>query len=103
MPVAVANPRRACEPLSTPFSHSEAIVVERGSCTFLSKVRHARDAGASIVIIVNDDRDMAVMGADGGSDVENMTVVKINRADGLKLISTAIVDANTTATINCIS
>ena len=42
----------ACEPLTQDLSGAIA-VVSRGECTFSTKVRHAEDAGAVAVVVVN--------------------------------------------------
>ena len=105
--VAVAEPRLACEPLAAPVGHTGAIVVERGDCDIIVKVKHAKDAGASAVIIVNDDEDMPEsLGAGSATDadleiVSNMTVVQVARKAGLDLISTVIIDTDAMVTFNC--
>ncbi|KAG6857357.1 hypothetical protein H0H87_005660 [Tephrocybe sp. NHM501043] len=51
--------RDADNPLGcTPYKHSHpysVVVVERGECTFLEKLLHAREASAAGVIVVSDD------------------------------------------------
>ncbi|AMC11198.1 hypothetical protein Lupro_07985 [Lutibacter profundi] len=49
------SPTEACNTLTNNSAISGNIaVVERGSCTFVSKVKNAQDAGATAVIVVNN-------------------------------------------------
>ena len=40
---------------------SRAIVVPRGGCDFYNKTKHFADAGASMVIVKNEDDDLSIM------------------------------------------
>ena len=46
--------RYGCEPYQQTRS-GEALLVDRGECTFLKKLLNAKEAGASGVIVINDD------------------------------------------------
>jgi hypothetical protein len=59
--VKVAEPVDGCSALSTTFGNGEMALIKRGSCSFWIKALHAQLAGASGVIIDNDDREMLIM------------------------------------------
>ena len=46
------SPTEGCEELNG-FNPNRIAVIDRGGCTFVTKVRNAQDAGASAAIIVN--------------------------------------------------
>jgi len=59
-PVIMADPIEACSTLK-PMNPSESkeapfLLVKRGNCTFVTKVKYAQLIGAKVVIIM-DDRD----------------------------------------------
>ena len=48
------------------FAPGSILLVERGSCAFVSKVHAAQEAGASAVIVINNQRaELFMMGGDG--------------------------------------
>ena len=51
----------ACEPLPSDALVGEIAVIERGDCLFADKVRHARQAGAVAVIMVNQQPGEAII------------------------------------------
>ena len=80
---------KACEPLgkneTAPFQDKQLIaVVQRGTCVFVDKVRHAQEAGAVAVIVTNSvEGDPIAMGGDD----ESVTIpaVMISKEDGQRM------------------
>lgn len=81
-----------CEPftdyfyeLSEPTYNLPVFVVDRGSCTFVTKARNAQNAGALAVIVINDKDEniqQLILSDDGtGSDVQ-IPVILINNQEG---------------------
>ena len=68
-------------------------LIERGDCSFISKVKKAQDAGAKAVIVINrDDGSQTdwssapiVMGGTEGADQINIPSIMISTYDGSKL------------------
>ncbi|CAD8199430.1 unnamed protein product [Paramecium octaurelia] len=52
--VDVASPNDACVPLE-PAQQSHFVLIERGGCSFVTKVRNAQNAGYSLAIIGNNN------------------------------------------------
>ncbi|MCD4749525.1 MAG: M4 family metallopeptidase [Thermoanaerobaculales bacterium] len=70
----------ACQPLQG-FSSGNIALVDRGDCFFRDKVSNALNAGASGVIVVNNDGDgILTMGGDGG--LLNIPAVLIGESNG---------------------
>jgi len=64
--------------------NSPILMIDRGKCTFVQKVRHAQDIGASAVIIAdNQDEDIAniVMSDDGTGDNLYIPSIIITKED----------------------
>lgn len=108
VPVAIAEPRLASSPLTAPVGYSGALVVERGDCSFTSKVKRAKDAGATVVIIVNDESDAppSLVGpAEGDKDytdiasVDDMIVFMVERNVGDELVAAITAKVAETVTI----
>lgn len=84
----------ACKPMdpvdhpNTESDHLAIILVERGSCSFVTKVRNIQRLGGHIAIIIdNRDEELEdiIMGDDGtGSDITIPSVL-IKKIDGDKL------------------
>jgi mannosidase alpha-like ER degradation enhancer 1 len=81
------NNTYGCIPYSETF-HDEAILVHRGECTFLEKLLHAMDAGASGVVAINKD-DAGVWPsagkeetADGGEGLDMVALVVVTSSAG---------------------
>ena len=72
----------ACTASTT--SHAGAIVViERGSCSFSTKVRNAQAAGAvGVVIVDNEAGGPTVMAQDGTANQPTLPAVMVSHADG---------------------
>lgn len=63
------------------------MVVERGQCTFVTKVQHAQDAGANACIIVdNQDEDrLPYMADDGKGSTISIPSMLIHKTDGANI------------------
>ncbi|KAH7916186.1 glycoside hydrolase family 47 protein [Hygrophoropsis aurantiaca] len=80
-----ANPL-GCKPYQTDFA-GDAILTSRGECSFLEKLVHARAAGASGVVVINDDdsplnptassEEIAAAG-----DIGDIAMVVLTRSEG---------------------
>ena len=82
--VAYASPALACTALTNGAEISGKIaLVDRGTCTFVTKVRNAQNAGAIGVVVANNvSSGLPGMGDDStGSDI-NIPSLGITRADG---------------------
>jgi mannosidase alpha-like ER degradation enhancer 3 len=70
--LVLAEPLTACT--SLPHTNSRIMVVARGDCMFVEKVRNARAAGAQAVLVVDnhpqnsDPPELFTMSGDGGED-----------------------------------
>jgi hypothetical protein len=73
-----------CETLTNaPAINGNIALVYRGTCTFVTKVRNAQNAGARAVIIVNNVSDTPFgPGDDGTSGDITVPAVMVGRADG---------------------
>lgn len=81
-----------CEPLDRnliPESHrgrTIIVVLDRGNCTFVQKVRDAENVAANAVVIVNsDDSHRLTMADDGTGRNIGIPSVLISRSEGLRL------------------
>lgn len=88
VPVVQAwNNTYGCLPFTEKF-HDEAIVVHRGQCTFFEKLMRAMDAGASGVIVIDDDDNGIHPSAekteieDAGEGLNRVALVVIQRSAG---------------------
>jgi mannosidase alpha-like ER degradation enhancer 1 len=85
----VTNPL-GCQPYPYTFQ-DETVVVHRGDCTFLEKLDHATAAGASgVVVINNDDRGVHPSATDEevaavGGHIEDAVLVVVSREAGSSL------------------
>ena len=78
----------ACSPLPPGSLAGKIALISRGSCTFSTKTRVARDAGAVAVIFVNNVAgDPILIGEDGTADQPNIPVMMLTREDGLALLT----------------
>ena len=78
---AVAPVTDGCEPfINSAGMQGKIVLIDRGTCTFLSKVQAAEDAGAIAVVIINNIPGDAI--PMGGSGVTNIPSVMISLADG---------------------
>lgn len=77
--------------IASTLSHAGAIVViERGSCSFSTKIRNAQAAGAAGVVIIDNQPDgPAVMAKDGTVNQPTLPAVMVSQEDGAALKSCA--------------
>jgi subtilisin family serine protease len=86
----------ACEPLVNSSDISGKIaLVQRGGCSFETKIAHASDAGAIAVLVYNIAGDAIVM--NGDSELVDIPALMIGQADGNLIL--AQIDANATVNI----
>ncbi|MBS1251209.1 MAG: Minor extracellular protease vpr [Anaerolineales bacterium] len=84
--VAYAEPATACEDVVNAGQlNGQIALIDRGDCTFVTKVRNAQQAGAVAVIIVDDGRGLVGMADDGsGSDI-TIPSVMVSQGDGARI------------------
>ncbi len=81
-----------------PGASGNVVVVNRGSCTFSTKVRNAIAAGAIGVVVINNVAgDPIAMGKDGGGG-DDLPAVMISKNDGAALRTANPPDASASAT-----
>jgi len=85
---------QACTPLPAGTHAGKIVVIDRGTCTFSTKIRNARDAGASGALVVNNAAgDPAAMGQDGTADQPATPAVMLARSDRGAIRSAAAASA----------
>ena len=85
---ATSNPTLACSPLVNGSSMKGKIaLIERGTCTFATKIRNAQNEGAIAVLMFTDERSPVVMGGDGTESDISIPSMLIDRASGLLLMN----------------
>jgi hypothetical protein len=82
------------------FTNADALrgaiaLVDRGTCTFLSKARRAQEAGATALLVVNNREDCmpASMGATEDASDITIPVISVGIADGARIREQASVSA----------
>src|SRR6266496_1674616 len=81
-----------------PGASGNVVVVNRGSCTFSTKVRNAIAAGAIGVVVINNVAgDPIAMGKDGGGG-DDLPAVMIGKSEGAALRTANPPDASAVAT-----
>jgi minor extracellular serine protease Vpr len=94
----------ACAPLAAGTFSGEIVLIERGVCTFTTKVRNAENAGAAGVLMYNNvaGPPSAVV-HDGTDPFPAIPAVMVSAADGADLVAslpaTATLPAGSTATL----
>src|SRR4029077_10768135 len=79
-----------------PGASGNVVVVDRGGCTFSTKVRSAIAAGAIGVVVINNVAgDPSAMAKDGGGG-DNLPAVMIGKSEGAALRTANPPDASTT-------
>lgn len=74
---ATATNEACVAPSNAAAMNGKIVVVKRGSCTFVIKVKAAQDAGAVAVIIVNNaDGEISMSGADATINIPAISVTK---------------------------
>lgn len=95
----VAPTSDGCEPLQNGASLAGKIaVVDRGTCTFISKVNAAEAAGAIAVIVCNNQAGAPI--AMGGTGTSNIPAVMISQADGNAIKSVLTGGGTANGTLN---
>lgn len=73
---------RACSPLTGTPHAGQIVVIDRGTCTFSTKIRNAQNAGAVGVLVVQNsvDVDPSAMGQDGTPAQPTIPAVMVGSA-----------------------
>jgi minor extracellular serine protease Vpr len=90
----------ACNPITANLTGMIPLIA-RGTCTFVTKVRNAQNAGAIAAVVYNNvaNADPITMGDDGTGANVTIPAVMVGNADGLK-IRANIAAGNTTFTLD---
>lgn len=92
----VDTTENACSPLVSNVS-GKIVLIDRGACSFVTKVKNAQNAGAVAVIIANYEDALLSM---GGEDATiNIPVVMIKKSDGDAIKAALSNNQTVTATI----
>lgn len=79
-----------CEPYKKQFDGA-ALLVNRGGCTFLEKLVHAKNAGASGVVVINDKTYAVNPSADEeaakAAEVDDVAIVVVASGDGEAILA----------------
>ncbi|CAM9357459.1 unnamed protein product, partial [Discosporangium mesarthrocarpum] len=87
-PMILAGPLDACEPLTNSYQTDEVppvIVAVRGTCTFSTKVNNTEQAGASGLLIVNNEEGLLHPPGPDGKDLATFSAM-IPAAEGGALV-----------------
>lgn len=74
--------RLACTALPAGSLTGKAVLVDRGTCTFTTKVLNAQNAGAAFVIIANNAAGLGPVNAGGADPAVTIPAVGISKEDG---------------------
>ena len=88
--IELASPRLACDPVQTGLAGKVA-VVWRGTCEFGLKARHAQDAGAIGVIVVNNVAGLMTMSGGSSGPQVAIPVIMVTPETGEAILRTAAV------------
>ena len=80
---------------------AKIVLVDRGQCHFVTKVRNAAKAGASLVVVIDDreeDVDQMIMGDDGTGSGIRIPAMLIGKSNG-KILKDFAVTSDTEATL----
>ncbi len=81
----VAGNLLACDPLPAGSMTGQIAVVQRGNCTFVTKINHASAAGAVAVLVSNQVDGLPI--AMGGVDGTTIPAVMMGKSDGDRVLS----------------
>ncbi|MDW8253911.1 MAG: S8 family serine peptidase [Chloroflexota bacterium] len=87
LPIALvqpSEPRAACDPLPAGSLAGRVAIIARGICPFVEKARHAQEAGAAAVLIVNSG-EQPIEGFGGQAEEIRIPVGMIGRSAGERL------------------
>lgn len=93
----VTTPANGCTAITNDVSGKIALI-DRGVCTFTTKIRNAQNAGAAGVLVVNNSAgDPVAMGHDGTSPEPTIPAAMVGKAEGnaMKPTGTVTVDGTT--------
>jgi hypothetical protein len=94
--VVEASPSDGCEPLTNaPAVSGRVALIDRGTCTFVTKVKNAQNAGASGVIMVNNVTG-GVIQMGGGDAAIAIPALMVSLTDGSTLRSQLTAGVNAT-------
>ena len=80
--LAIASPLDACTALAGDMT-GEVALIQRGTCSFTTKVRNAQDAGAIGALVFNNEPGAPItMAHDGTEPVPTIPAMMVNQADG---------------------
>jgi len=84
-PFTITVPANGCTAITNEISGTVALI-DRGACTFTTKIRNAQNAGAIGVIVINNVAgDPVAMGHDGTEPKPTIPAVMVARGDGAML------------------
>jgi hypothetical protein len=94
--VSEASPSDGCSPLTNASAVSGRVaLIDRGTCTFITKVKNAQNAGASGVIMVNNVTG-GVIQMGGGDPTITIPALMVSLTDGSTLRSQLTAGVNAT-------
>lgn len=67
----LADPLDGCGEIARSSTNSNGMMIERGTCTFITKACNAQKAGAEFVLVLNNQKDFVSIGGDE-SEFKNM-------------------------------
>ncbi|QOR72300.1 S8 family serine peptidase [Ruania alkalisoli] len=85
LPLAIADLPLACEPLAGDYS-GQAVVVQRGGCSFHIKAVNAQDAGAAAMVLYNNAPGLVSPTVEGETPI-TIAVPSLSLDDGLALVA----------------
>jgi hypothetical protein len=89
-----ASPKEACSPLTGGDYTGRMVLIDRGTCSFVTKAKNAQDAGATAYVVANNKGQPPFsMGGGEGEDDIKIPGVMISRFAGKKLRSCDTPDA----------
>jgi minor extracellular serine protease Vpr len=93
------TPTQACKAIAAGAAGGKIVVIDRGTCTFSTKIRNAQNAGAVGVLVVNNAAgDPIAMGQDGTANQPTIPAVMLALSDRAAIRGAAV--SSSTATVN---
>lgn len=91
--VVEAIPPNACTPLTNEGLEDQIIVTDRGDCDFIQKVRNAQAAGATAVVVANNEGEhlFKMFSSDGDTSDVLIPSVFVTTATGAKIRGATVV------------
>ena len=94
----IADDRLACTAFPEGSLSGSVVLIERGGCTFATKVNHAADAGALAALLFNDRPGLPPIM--GGLEGTTIPAAMMTQAEGLELVEATPDFADPTVTIS---